>query len=369
MAEHSTLYRKYRPQTFEDVVGQDHVVNALRTAVDQGSVSHSYLFAGPRGTGKTTVARILARAVNCTGSGKKKPCLTCDICTQFQSGISLDLIEIDAASNRGIDDIRDLREAVRFHPQSARKKVYIIDEVHMLTKDAFNALLKTLEEPPEFVIFILATTDLEKVPDTIRSRCEEFQFRRIAPAIIQKRLTEIAAAEGANIDKDALRMLALLAEGSERDAESLLGQTLASHAGSMSGEDVAALFGLPQTSMIAKLLKTCVRGSLKDALEIVEHATARNIDPQLITKLLLEDLKYALFLAVDNGYRAALEAEISSEHLQFLKQEGEAAGIEELRRMLVLLLEAYHSPYTTAIAELPLELALVEIHTRRPEKK
>lgn len=368
MQEQTTLYRKYRPQTFDDVVGQDHVVGTLSTAVASGTYSHSYLFSGPRGTGKTTVARILARAINCTGSGKKKPCMKCPTCVQFQSGVSLDLIEIDAASTRGIDDIRDLREAVRFHPHTASKKVYIIDEVHMLTTPAFNALLKTLEEPPEFVVFILATTDLEKVPDTIRSRCEEFQFRRVAPQIIQKRLSEIAKAEGATIDKDALRLLALLAEGSERDAESALGQVLSGHAGSITAAEVSALFGLPQTSQIAKLMHACVRGTHKDALGIVQSLMDQNVDAQLVAKLLIEDLKHALFLIVDDGYRSFLAGEMSEEHMKFLEQEGSTAGIDELRRMLLLLLEAYHSRYTSAIAELPLELAIIEIISKRPAK-
>ena len=369
MTEHSVLYRKYRPQTFTDVVGQDHIIQSLVTAVEKGTVAHSYIFSGPRGTGKTTVARILARAVNCTGAGKKKPCLKCDVCTQFQAGTSLDLIEIDGASNNGVDEIRELREAVRFHPQTAQRKVYIIDEVHMLSKGAFNALLKTIEEPPEYVMFILATTDLDKVPDTIRSRCEEFQFRRLPATVIQKRLAEIAALEGADISKDALRILSLLAEGSERDAESALGQVLASHTGVIPATAVTTLFGLPQTSTIAKLLQSVIRGTLKDSLAIVSREVAGNTDPQHLTKLLIEDLKHTLFLAVDSEYTGTLSSEMSNEHIQFIKQEGSAAGVDELRRILVLLLEAFHSQLNGAIAELPLELALVEIHTKRPEKK
>src|SRR3989344_864463 len=219
------LYRKYRPQDFGEIVGQKSVVEVLRASILKNRIAHAYLFSGPAGTGKTTVARIFARAANCLeDSPEKRPCNKCEICKEFFSGVGLDLIEIDAASSRGVDEIRSLREGIRSLPFRAKYKVYIIDEVHMLTKEAFNALLKTLEEPPAHVIFILATTELEKVLDTIISRTQHFEFRKIAIPDIVRELKKIATAEKITIDDDALKLIAFFAEGSLRDAENILFQ-------------------------------------------------------------------------------------------------------------------------------------------------
>src|SRR5512136_1553831 len=216
------LYRRWRSQTFEDVVGQEHVTLTLRNALREGRISHAYLFAGPRGTGKTSTARILAKAVNCLADElTARPCNKCRICTAITEGRQLDLIEIDAASNRGIDEIRDLREKIGFRPNEARYKVYIIDEVHMLTKEAFNALLKTLEEPPPHALFVLATTEPDRVPETVRSRCQRFDFRRVPIAKISEHLAAILQAEGAQAAPEALLAIARRSTGSMRDAISL----------------------------------------------------------------------------------------------------------------------------------------------------
>src|SRR5512146_3101539 len=223
------LYRKWRPQTFDEVSGQEHVLHTLRNAISSGRIAHAYLFSGPRGTGKTTMARLLAKAVNCLNPDPAaRPDNTCAICTAITEGRMLDLIELDAASNRGIDEIRDLRDKINFSPGQSRYKVYIIDEVHMLTEPAFNALLNTLQEPPPHAIFVLATTDPQKVPATIVSRCQPFSFRRFTLPEITERLRKIVAEEKLSAEPDTLALIARQATGAMRDAESLLDQLAAS---------------------------------------------------------------------------------------------------------------------------------------------
>ena len=219
---HQALYRKWRPSTFEDVVGQEHITQVLKYEIEQGSFSHAYLFCGSRGTGKTTCAKILAKAVNCESPVNGSPCGQCASCRNIESGAATDVLEMDAASNNGVDNIRDIRDEVVYTPSEMKYRVYIVDEVHMLSGSAFNALLKTLEEPPEHVIFILATTELQKLPATIISRCQRFDFRRITIPVLTERLMKIANAEGFNVDGDAARLIARLAQGGMRDAISLL---------------------------------------------------------------------------------------------------------------------------------------------------
>ena len=239
------LYRKWRSRTFEDIVAQDHVTHTLANALHSGRIAHAYLFTGPRGTGKTSTARLLAKAANCLGpEDGPRPCNQCPICQAVDEGRLIDLIEIDAASNRGIDEIRDLREKVNFRPNEARYKVYVIDEVHMLTNEAFNALLKTLEEPPGHVIFVLATTEPHKIPATVLSRCQRFDFRRIPAADIVGRLRYIAEQEGILVKDDALAFIARQATGSLRDAISLLDQLVAYGEETVSVEQVQQILGL-----------------------------------------------------------------------------------------------------------------------------
>jgi len=238
------FYRRWRPQTLAEVVGQGHITQTLLNALTSSQVSHAYLFCGPRGTGKTSTGRILAKAVNCLNNGKGEPCNTCSMCQATNEGKALDVIEIDAASNTGVDDIRSLRERVNYAPNQARYKVYIIDEVHMLSTSASNALLKTLEEPPPYVIFVLATTEAHKVLPTLQSRCQRFDFRRLSQADIVSKLTNICSAEGIQIEPEALRLIAKSATGSLRDAENLL-QQLSTYYGSEIGlHQVQAILGL-----------------------------------------------------------------------------------------------------------------------------
>lgn len=350
--EHQVLYRKYRPLKFSDVVGQDHIVEALKGAVESGKVGHAYLFSGPRGTGKTTVARLLSAAVNFGDASKSKEA------EEFRAGRSFDLIEIDAASNRGIDEIRELRESVRIPPVSAKRKVYIIDEVHMLTREAFNALLKTLEEPPAHAMFILATTDPEKVPDTIRSRTEQYTFHRLRVPVIQKKLERIAKAEGIEIDAEVPRLIAILAEGALRDAESMLGQVFAGGQGDR--DQVAGLFGVPKAGVVAKFCAAILSSDSKAALALVRSVVDDNGNPKVFTKLVVEDLRTTLLLKIDSGYKDIAKNELSPEHIAFLEQLAEKHEILRIQKVLVVLLEAYHSTYTNVLAQLPIEIAILE---------
>ncbi len=238
------LYRKWRPKDFEDVVGQSHITETLQKAIDTDKVAHAYLFSGPRGTGKTSTAKIFARAMNCVHGPTSHPCNECEVCRHIMSGESLDVVEIDAASNRSIEDIRTLRETIKFMPAEGHKKIYIIDEVHMLTTEAFNALLKTLEEPPAHVIFILATTEPERIPMTILSRCQRYEFRRITSEDIAKRLLYVAGQEQIDLTKGAAHILAVQADGGMRDALSMLDQCISNTSGTIDEGVVRDLLGL-----------------------------------------------------------------------------------------------------------------------------
>ncbi|MDH7571083.1 MAG: DNA polymerase III subunit gamma/tau, partial [Armatimonadota bacterium] len=251
MSNYVSLYRKYRPQRFGDLVGQEQITRILQNALESGRVAHAYLFCGPRGTGKTTTARLLAKALNCEKGPTRDPCNVCVPCQRIAAGSALDVIEIDAASNRGIDDIRELRDKVKYTPAEARYKVYVIDECHMLTTEAFNALLKTLEEPPPHVLFVLATTDPQKVPATILSRCQRLDFRRGAVNDLVARLAVVAKGEGLQVDEEALLLIARAGDGSWRDAISVLEQVVAFGNGRITAEAVRSILGSVSADLIA----------------------------------------------------------------------------------------------------------------------
>ncbi len=279
------FYRKYRPSTFTDVVGQEHITKTLENAVKTGKTSHAYLFTGSRGTGKTSCAKILAKAVNCLNSLDGNPCNECEICQGIDSGAILDIIEIDAASNNGVDNIRDLREEANFTPANAKYRVYIIDEVHMLSIGAFNALLKTLEEPPAHVIFILATTEVHKLPSTILSRCQRFDFKRIPPEAIAGRLKEVAVKENLNLADDGAMLIARIADGAMRDALSLLDRC-SSHSGLIDSAAVASSAGLAGREYIFELCDCIIQKDAAKALDIVNKLYNDSCDMErLITEL------------------------------------------------------------------------------------
>ena len=296
------LYRKWRPQGFDALVGQEAVRTALTNALETGRIAHAYLFTGPRGTGKTSTAKILAKAVNCEQGPTPNPCNKCQNCVRINEGTSMDVFEIDAASNRGIDEIRDLREKVAFAPVSGRYKVYIIDEVHMLTTEAFNALLKTLEEPPPHVIFILATTEPHKIPATIHSRCQRFDFRRVTDADIVKRLREVADGSGIAADDDALQLIAVQADGGMRDALSLLDQC-GVMAERVTAETVRSVLGIVGREALRELVKAIGEEQVPKALELLETLLAGGKDVKQIITELAEYLRAVLLYKASPDYR------------------------------------------------------------------
>jgi DNA polymerase III subunit gamma/tau len=300
MPEYQSLYRKYRSQTFADLVGQDAASRALQGAIISGRVAHAYLFSGSRGTGKTSAARLLAKAVNCTGRSRDsaEPCNKCPSCLEVTSGSALDLIEIDAASNRGIDEIRDLREKVNLAPALGPYKIYIIDEAHMLTEPAFNALLKTLEEPPPHVVFVLCTTDAQKIPLTVIGRCQQFVFRRHSEDKIISRLSHIAAAEKVTVDADAMQLIARTAQGSMRDAVGLLDQLVPLASGPISLDSARSLLGIADPRLLDALLDHVLAGRAAEALVELTRVYEAGAELRQVVRGLMEGCRDRLVAAL-----------------------------------------------------------------------
>lgn len=348
-------YRKWRPQRFGDVAGQDPITHTLANAVASGRVAHAYLFCGPRGTGKTSTARILAKAVNCEQNEAGEPCNRCLSCRGMAEGRALDLIEMDAASNRGIDEIRGLREKVGYAPTSSAYKVYLIDEVHELTQNAFDALLKTLEEPPPHVIFVLATTEAERVPATIVSRCQRYDFRRIRVEAIVRRLEEICRQEAVKTTPAALDLIARQATGSLRDAINLLEQVVASHGAGASLDEIRDALGLRGEERARAILHHVLDGELALVFEGIAAARDDGIDLQRLQRSLLQYLRNVLLVAA--GAESTLE--IGDEALASLR--AEAALVEPSRLLRILRLLASVDFRSDPLSPLPLELAFAEL--------
>ncbi len=295
-----SLYLKYRPHDFGNLVGQDHITTTLQNALKEDRVSHAYLFCGPRGTGKTSMARLIAKALNCLNRKENgDPCNECDICEQINAGRLTDIIEIDAASNRGIDEIRDLREKIKFSPNIAKFKMYIIDEVHMLTKEAFNALLKTLEEPPAHAYFILATTEIYKVPETIISRCQRFDFHRMSKATLVERLKFIAESESVQFEIDALECIADRVNGGMRDAIGLLEQSVKDRA--LSLKNLQHTLGLTENQSIIDLFNSVFAGELTASLELINRIHTQGFDLTQLSKDFLEHARKEMLASVEGG--------------------------------------------------------------------
>ena len=356
------LYRKWRPQTFKDLVGQEHISRTLANAITSGHIGHAYLFAGPRGTGKTSTAKILAKALNCEHGPTPEPCGQCEQCRKIADGSSMDVFEIDAASNRGIDEIRDLRETVKFAPVDGRYKVYIIDEVHMLTTEAFNALLKTLEEPPAHVVFILATTEAHKVPPTIQSRCQRYDFKRITVEEIESRLRYITAEMKMEAEDEALAMIAIQADGGMRDALSILDQCAALAEGTITAERVRQILGLVGHDWIYKMTKALAARNVQEALQILAELLRDGKDlKQVLSELSLHLRSLMIFQAA--GTVEAMD--LYAEPQDVLQEQAKLFAPEVLPRMIARLHEAMTEMKWSPQPRITVEVALMELC--RPE--
>jgi DNA polymerase-3 subunit gamma/tau len=351
------LYRRYRSQTFDELIGQEHVVRTLRNAIAEGRVAHAYLFTGPRGVGKTTVARLLAKAVNCTAPLAERPCGVCESCRAIAEGRAVDVIEMDAASHTSVEDAREIIERVQFRPAVARTKVYIIDEVHMLSTAAFNALLKTLEEPPPHALFILATTEVHKVPATILSRCQRFVFNRHTVASIAAHLRSIAAQEGVTLEAGVAEAIARAATGSMRDALSVLDQLMAYGGGTVSLEQVRNLLGAGEMQEVTALADALIAGDLPGALQVIANVAAAGADLRQFTRDLVERLR-ALMLLRAGADRSLLD--VAEEEAAQIERQARSADLGALMRWVKLFSELDYQLRVSSYGQLPLELAVIE---------
>ncbi|MDP6824900.1 MAG: DNA polymerase III subunit gamma/tau [Dehalococcoidales bacterium] len=357
------FYRRWRPQTLADIIGQAQVTQTLLNALRSGHISHAYLFCGPWGTGKTSAGRILAKAVNCLNNGQGEPCNACALCQAITEGTALDVIEVDAASNRGIDEIRNLREKVIFASNQARYKVYIIDEVHMLTKEASNALLKTLEEPPPHIIFILATTEAHKVLPTILSRCQRFDFRRISQADVVTKLTSICQAEGIKIEPESLRLIARATIGSLRDAENLLEQLTTYYSAKIEIQQVQSVLGITDDWRARELVSNIINNDVSAGVATINNVNRDGLDLRQFNRELVEYLRVLLLLKTDS----ADTVDLSVEEIKELKDLATKATLPQILKAVKLFgqLKLGLDNYST----LPLELALVDCTLPSAEEK
>ncbi len=351
------LYREWRPQKFSDIIGQVHISRTLQNALKTNRIAHAYLFCGPRGTGKTSTAKVLAKTLNCLNGPEIEPCNLCENCKRVTEGTSMDVMEIDAASNRGIDEIRDLREKVKFAPTEGKYRIYIIDEVHMLTTEAFNALLKTLEEPPAHVIFVLATTEPHKVPLTILSRCQRFDFRRIKLNDIISRLRTVVDELGIKTEDETLGLIARIAEGGMRDALSLLDQCISFAGKEVSGEDVNAMLGTVNTGFLFKMTECFIHNDITSGLKLIDELVRQGKDIRLFTRDLTEHFRNLLLVEVCTDIDELLP--VSAEVLQTMQKQSSVLGRKKIVSLIEVLTSTEREMKWASHPRLILELAVI----------
>jgi len=356
------FYRKYRPKTFAEVINQKNTIKTLANAIVQGKTSHAYLFAGPRGVGKTSVARLLAKALNCLERkpDEFEPCNKCESCQSINSGHCLDLIEIDAASNRGIEDVRSLKENIKFPPLNSKYKVFIIDEAHQITKEGFNALLKTLEEPPEYVVFILATTEPDKLLATILSRVERYDFKKLNLKDTMKCLIYICEQEKIKFEEEALRLIALYSEGGLRDAESLLGQISLITEKNVTKEIVEELVGAINFEKIKRFIDYLAKKNKEKALEFISKVYDEGYDLEVFNKEVLNYLRKILLLKISPSLGKLLEKDTTAEEMTTLFKQAEFFETPYLEKLLERFIEIQIQLRRTPIPTLPFELCISE---------
>ena len=363
---YQVLARKYRPQKFSEVIGQEHVTRTLKNALEQGRTAHGYIFSGHRGIGKTTVARILAMALNCRSSDKPvaEPCGVCESCTEIRAGNSVDVIEIDAATNRGIDEIRELREGTRYRPARDRFKIYILDEAHQITDAAFNALLKTLEEPPGHVVFMLATTQPEDIPQTIRSRCQHFSFRAVGFEEILNQLKDLSGREKIEADDDALALLAEAGDGSMRDALSILDQAIASSTGRLTAEQVRNLVGAAPSGVLEEVMQAVAQGSSETVLRLVDRLISEGNSPTHFARQMVRFLRNTVVARIAGAESSLLQ--ISSDERQRVARIAALFEEEDLARHLQIMLRTHSELGYRQEQRFHLELGLLKMaHAQR----
>lgn len=364
---YTALYRKWRPTSFEEVRGQDHIVKTLKNQINSGRIGHAYLFCGTRGTGKTSIAKIFARAVNCEHPVDGSPCGECSMCRQVAEGASLNVVEIDAASNNGVENIRDIREQVQYPPTDGRYRVYIIDEVHMLSIGAFNALLKTLEEPPSYVIFILATTEVHKIPITILSRCQRYDFKRISIDTIAGRLAELTQAEQIDVDDRALRYVARAADGSMRDALSLLDQCVAFHFGEkLTYDNVLEVLGAVDNRVFSKLFQAVLASDTKACIREIEEMIIQGRDLSQLVNDFVWYMRNLLIAKTTDEPGDMLD--MSEENLAVLKEEAAGVDTETLMRYIRIFSELSGQLRYASQKRILVEIAFIKLTTPSMEQ-
>ena len=364
---YTALYRKCRPTSFEEVRGQDHIVKTLKNQINSGRIGHAYLFCGTRGTGKTSIAKIFARAVNCEHPVDGSPCGECSMCRQIAEGASLNVVEIDAASNNGVENIRDIREQVQYPPTDGRYRVYIIDEVHMLSIGAFNALLKTLEEPPSYVIFILATTEVHKIPITILSRCQRYDFKRISIDTIAGRLAELTQAEQIDVDDRALRYVARAADGSMRDALSLLDQCVAFHFGEkLTYDNVLEVLGAVDNRVFSKLFQAVLASDTKACIREIEEMIIQGRDLSQLVNDFVWYMRNLLIAKTTDEPGDMLD--MSEENLAVLKEEAAGVDTETLMRYIRIFSELSGQLRYASQKRILVEIAFIKLTTPSMEQ-